>query len=353
MKIAIATVQVPFIKGGAEILTDMLCKELKKRGHEADIVTIPFKWYPNQTLLDSMAMGRMMDLSEVNGEKIDAVIAMKFPAFYLKHDHKVLWLMHQHRQAYDLWKTPYGDIHNMRDGDMIRETIMFHDTKYIQEAKAVYTIAQNTSNRLKEYNGIDSTTLYHPPLNYEKLHCDEYGDFVFYPSRIDSIKRQRLLVEAARYVKSDVTMVIAGSGAQKELEYINQYIAKYHLQNKVKMVGFISEEEKIDYYARCLCVYFGAYDEDYGYITLEGFFSKKAVIVHKDAGGPLEFVENEQNGYVIEPNAKEIAKKVDALYIQRKLAQQLGENGYQSLLDKHMDWDYVINKLLEGAGGKE
>ncbi len=352
MKVAIATVQVPFIKGGAEILTDMLCNELKKRGHQADVISIPFKWYPNQTLIDSMIMGRMMDLTEVNGEKIDVVIAMKFPAFYVKHSHKVLWLMHQHRQAYDLWKTPYGDIHNTSDGEAVREMIIKHDTQYIQEAKGVYTIAQNTSNRLKKFNDIDSVTLYHPPLNYEKLHCAEYGDFIFYPSRIDSIKRQRLLVEAARYVKSNVTMVIAGSGAQSELEYINQYIKKYHLEEKVKLVGFISEEEKIDYYARCLGVYFGAYDEDYGYITLEGFFSKKPVIVHKDAGGPLEFVTDNENGYVIDNDAKEIAKKIDALYNDRQMAQKLGENGYQSLLDKHMDWDYVIDKLLEGAGGK-
>lgn len=351
MKVAIASVQVPFIKGGAEILTNMLCDELKKRGHQADVVTIPFKWYPNKTLVDCMVAGRMLDLSEINGEKIDVVIAMKFPAYYLKHNNKVLWLMHQHRQAYDLWKTPYGDIHNTPDGENIRDIIVSHDTQYIQEAKAVYTIAQNTSNRLKAFNDIDSVPLYHPPLNYEKLHCTEYGDFVFYPSRIDSIKRQRLMVEAARYVKSGVTMVIAGGGSQAELEYINNYIAKYHLENKVKLVGFISEEEKIDYYARCLCVYFGAYDEDYGYITLEGFFSKKGVIVHKDAGGPLEFVEDEVNGYVINANAKEIAKKIDELYYNRKLAQQLGENGYQSLLDKHMDWDYVIDKLLEGAGG--
>ena len=105
MKIAIATVQVPFITGGAEIHARLLHSELVKRGHECDIVTIPFKWYPSETLLNCMLMGRMMDLTEVNGEKMDLVIAMKFPAYYVKHPNKVLWLLHQHRQAYDLWGT--------------------------------------------------------------------------------------------------------------------------------------------------------------------------------------------------------------------------------------------------------
>lgn len=347
MKIAIATVQVPFIKGGAEILVDMLKNELLKRDHQVEIVTIPFKWYPITSMINCMMMGRMMDLSEVNGEKIDLVIATKFPAFYVKHDNKVIWLMHQHRQAYDLWKTPYGDLHLLEEGPRIKELITSHDTEYLGEAKRIYTIAHNTSNRLEKYNGLHSQVLYHPPLNYEKLHCENYGDYIFYPSRIDQVKRQRLLVEAARYVKTDVKFVIAGSGAASELEYIKQKIKQYHLEEKVILTGFISEEEKIRYYSNCLGVYFGAYDEDYGYITLEAFFSKKPVIVHKDAGGPLEFVENEKNGYILDENPELIAKKVDCLFLDRKMARTLGEVGFQSLKEKNMNWDYVIENLLK------
>lgn len=347
MKIAIATVQVPFISGGAEILTNMLCDELKKRGHQADIISIPFKWYPPATLLDYMLMGRTMDLSEVNGEKIDRVIAMKFPAFYIKHEHKVLWLMHQHRQAYDLWNTKYGDLHNSPEGEFVKEMIIKHDNKYISEAKGVYTIAKNTSNRLLKYNNINSETLYHPPLNYEKMHCDIYGDFMFYPSRIDAMKRQRLMVEAALYTKTDVKFVIAGTGSKIELDYIDNFIQKNKLQGKVKMVGFISEQEKLEYYAKCLGVYFGAYDEDYGYITLESFFSKKPVIIHKDSGGPLEFVTDGLNGYIIDEDAKLLAEKIDELYLNRKKAEDMGKEGYKSLQDKHIDWNYVIEKLLQ------
>ena len=223
MKIAIAMVQVPFIKGGAEIHAQMLCDELKKRGHEADIITIPFKWYPVQSILDSMMMGRMMDLSEVNGEKIDMVIAMKFPAFYVKHENKVIWLLHQHRQAYDLWGTPYGDLEHMEGGKEVREIIKEHDIKYLGEARKIFTNAENTKNRLYKYNGLESEALYHPPLNYEKLEYKELGDFVFYPSRIDQIKRQRVLVEAARYLKSDAKVIIAGGGSKAEIEYLNSF----------------------------------------------------------------------------------------------------------------------------------
>lgn len=347
MKIAIAMVQVPFITGGAEIHAKMLKNELIKRGHQAEIVTIPFKWYPPETIVDCMMMGRSMSLDEVNGEKIDRVIAMKFPAYYVKHDNKVVWLLHQHRQAYELWNTKYGDMQNYPNGKKVRDFIHECDNKYLREAKKIFTNAQNTANRLKKNNGLESEVLYHPPLNYEKMYCEEYGDFIFYASRIDQMKRQRVLVEAARYTKTDVKIYIAGSGSKEEIAYINNLIIQYNLQDKVKLLGFISEEEKIKYYAKCLGVYFGAYDEDYGYITLEGFFSKKPVIVHKDAGGPLEFVVDGKNGYVLDEKPEVVAEKIDELYNNRKLAEKLGQNGYQLIQEKHIDWDYVIDRLLQ------
>lgn len=347
MKIAIALVQVPFIKGGAEICADMLKAELIRRGHEADIINIPFKWYPSKAIINSMLMGRMMDLTEVNGERVDLVIAMKFPAYYVKHDNKVLWLMHQHRQAYDLWGTEYGDMHNWDDGESIRAFIERCDNKYIAEARRVYTIAQNTSNRLEKYNGIKSQAIYQPPQNHEKLYCGECGDYIFYPSRIDEMKRQRLLVEAARYLKTDVKIRIAGRGPRHELEYIEGLISKYSLQDRVQMMGFISDEEKIQAYANCLGVYFGAYDEDYGFITLEGFFSHKPVIVHTDSGGPLEFVRHGENGYVIEPDALQVAEHIDMLYNDKARAVAMGEAGYKRMIDMNISWDYVIDCLLQ------
>ncbi len=346
MKIAIATVQVPFITGGAEILVENLRDELKKRKHEAEIVAIPFKWYPSETLLNCMIIGRMIDLTEVNGEKIDLVIAMKFPAYFLKHENKVIWLIHQHRQAYDLWDTEYGDISLWEDGVFIRNTVIKNDTKYLREAKNIFTIADNVTERLKKYNKINALTLYPPPRSSEKFCCKAYQDFIFYPSRIDKMKRQRLLIKAVRYLKSDTKIYIAGKGNESEMKYLHSLIDKYNLKKNVKLLGYISEEEKIDYYSKSLATYFGAYDEDYGYVTLESFLSKKSVIVHDDAGGPLEFVENTFNGFVISDNPKSIAKKIDLLAHDRALAKKMGENGFKTITSKNINWDFVIDRLL-------
>ena len=118
------------------------------------------------------------------------------------------------------------------------------------------------------------------------------------------------------------------------------------MEKRVSLVGFISEEQKINYYANCLGVYFGAYDEDYGYITLESFFSRKPVIVHKDSGGPLEFVVDGENGFIIDTDPKILANKIDYLYENKIKAKIMGENGYISLREKNVNWDYVISNLL-------
>lgn len=332
-------------RGGAEIHANLLYQELKKRGHKVDMIKLPFKDYPNNKLIESMYMGRALDLTESFGDRIDMVIAMKFPAIYCKANKKVLWLLHQHRQAYDMYDTEWGLSHTP-DGEKVRQLIVNSDNKYISEAEHIFTNAQNTANRLKKYNDIDATALYSPPENYDKLYCGDFSDYVFYPSRINPIKRQILVVEALKYTKTPVKVVLAGSSEQGELEKIKKIIFENNLEDRVNLAGFISEKEKQDFYANCLGVYFGAYDEDYGYITLEGFFSHKPVIVHTDAGGPLEFVEDQYNGFVTKPDPEAIAEKLDELYLNKEKAKEMGEAGYQTLLDKHIDWDYAIDQLL-------
>jgi glycosyltransferase involved in cell wall biosynthesis len=344
MKVAIATVQVPFTRGGAEAHAESLRAALQERGHQADIITIPFKWYPPSTLIDCMMMARMIDLTEVDGERIDLVIALKFPAYYVKHPNKVVWLMHQHRQAYDLWGTEFGDLHALPEGKVVRETITANDRQFLREARGIFANSQLVADRLRRYNGLDSTPLYHPPPSHERLHCDSYEPFVFYPSRIDPMKRQRVLIEAARHLKSGMHIVIAGQGSTREVEALERMIADYGLQQRVRLAGQISEAEKVDYYARCSGVYFGAYQEDYGYVPLEAFLSHKPVITFEDSGGVLQFVKDGENGFIVD-GALAVANRIDRLASESGLAQRMGDCGFETIRRKNITWDHVVDCL--------
>ena len=108
VRIAVCRPQVPFAYGGAEIFTDTLVSELRVRGHEAEIVSVPFKWYPGTRVLTQAFLWRLLDLTESDGRPIDMVVATKFPSYAVRHPEKRVWLVHQFRQAYELDRTELG-----------------------------------------------------------------------------------------------------------------------------------------------------------------------------------------------------------------------------------------------------
>ena len=171
MRVLIATVQVPFVRGGAEILASGLEQALRAAGHDSEIVAIPFKWYPPERILDHMLACRLLDLTESCGNRVDRVIALKFPAYLIPHPDKVAWLLHQHRTAYELWAHELGDLIRYPNGTAVRDAIRQADQRHLGEAKAVLTISANVSQRLKRFCNIDSEPLYHPPRDAERFYC--------------------------------------------------------------------------------------------------------------------------------------------------------------------------------------
>src|SRR5262245_35788647 len=108
-RVLVCTAQVPFVTGGAERHARGLVAEIRAEGHEVDLVALPFKWYPRPEILTSALAWRLLDLSESDGKRVDLVIPMKFPSYMARHENKVVWLIHQFRQAYDRFGTAESD----------------------------------------------------------------------------------------------------------------------------------------------------------------------------------------------------------------------------------------------------
>jgi len=62
--VLVCEAQAPLVRGGAELLVAALVDELRRRGHGAENVPVPFKWYPKDELLAQAAAWRLIDLSE-------------------------------------------------------------------------------------------------------------------------------------------------------------------------------------------------------------------------------------------------------------------------------------------------
>lgn len=345
MKIGIVTTYVPFVRGGAEILAENLRDKLIEYGHEAIIINIPFKWYPSEKIIEHILATRLINVANV-----DRVIALKFPAYFVQHGNKVLWLLHQFRQVYELWGTDYQDLPDTPEGNTVRDIIIHCDNQFLPEAKKIYTNSNIVGERLRNYNNIESSILFPPLMNPENYFCEQYGDFFFYPSRITRGKRQFLAVQAMKYTKSPAKLVIAGSPEHPEdLKMLHKIIREDKTHKKVTIIDYyISEEEKVQYYASCRgCIYI-PYDEDsYGYVTLESYHAKKPVITCDDSGDTTVLVHDGRSGFVTSSDPKEIALAIDKMYYDSKLAQKMGECGLEIVKKLNISWDYVIRGLTE------
>src|SRR5437867_6144012 len=109
------------------------------------------------------------------------------------------------------------------------------------------------------------------------------------------------------------------------------------------MLGEVDDAEVIELYANALAVVFPPFDEDYGYVTLEAFLSRKPVITTTDAGGPLEFVVDGVNGYVCPPEPEALGAAIARLGADRAHAARLGEAGYDRA--RTITWTGVVERL--------
>jgi glycosyltransferase involved in cell wall biosynthesis len=340
MRIAVCRPQVPFARGGAEIFTDTLVDELRARGHEADLVSVPFKWYPGAAVLTQAFLWRMLDLDEADGQRIDMVVATKFPSYVVRHPEKRVWLVHQFRQAYELDRTELSQFGESPEDRALRRSVQRLDRVALGEASRLFATSRNVAERLQRSTGLAAEVLPHPPqdLGYR---CDGYGDFVLSASRLDRAKRVDLLLEAAALDETLRVVVVSDGPDRERLEAIAR---ERDLNGRVEFRGRVTGEELADLYAGCLAVYYAPIDEDFGMGPYESFLAEKPVITTADAGGPLDVVADRSTGLVVAPEPQEVARAAAWLREHPDDAAAFGRAGRD--LAREVTWDRAIARLL-------
>jgi glycosyltransferase involved in cell wall biosynthesis len=343
MRIVLASSFVPFINGGGRFIVEWLEQKLVERGHEIERFYIPFVDRP-EDLFDQILAYRLIDLAD----SCDRLIAFRPPSYVLHHPNKVLWFIHHIRAFYDLWDSPYRLVPDDPGGRAFRNRLIDLDTRAIRQARRVFTNSKVVAGRLARFNGIAATPLYPPIISPERFRNDGYGDEIVAISRVEPHKRQWLLVEAMRYVRSNVKLRICGaSSSPLHVETIQRVIAEHGLTDCVILEDrWISEEEKVERLATALAVAYVPDDEDsYGYPSLEAAHARKAVLTASDSGGVLELVSHGHNGIVAPPDPRSLAQAMDQLYRDRVLATRMGAANERRLAELRIDWANVIDAL--------
>lgn len=216
------------------------------------------------------------------------------------------------------------------------------DEQMLGECVGRYTISRTVTDRLRRFNGLDSTPLYHPPLIAPRLAPGEYGPYVLSVSRLEGNKRVDLIVRAMAHVPAPLSLVVVGEGSQRAL--VERAAEEAGVTDRVRFTGAVDDEALVALYRGALALAYVPFDEDYGLATLEAFLAAKPVVTARDSGGTLEFVRDDVTGVVAEPDAAAIGEALARLDADRARARRLGEAG--RAVASAVTWDTVIERLV-------
>ena len=341
MNLAVVNNTVPFLRGGAEILAESLSARLCEAGHVVALVRLPFSWNPPEHVADAMLAAQLTNISGV-----DRVIALKFPAYLVPHHEKIVWLLHQFRQFYDVWDR---DAPHDPSAETVRELVVRADDRHLAEARSLFANSDVTAQRLRRFNGLDAEVLYPPLPNPESFQPIEVGDYIFAGGRINTFKRQLLAVEAMTHTTSGVRLIVAGSPeSSADLEALHLAREASGCRDRITVIPrYIDEIDKVDLVNRSLACVYSPIDEDsYGYVTLEGAHASKALITTSDSGGILQLVVDGRTGIVCPPDPRELGRAFDTLFRSPHIATELGRGAHERMLELGISWDHVIRRLL-------
>lgn len=341
--ICVVTSSPPFAEGGHLVMARELVRALREEGHDTGLVVTPQNRFGQQGSAYLAAWCTDVQLAHEE-RKVDRVISLRFPGYAVQHPNHVLWLNHRMREYYDLWDQFSSHLSwkgRLKEG-MRRRLIHGVDKHLFNKMQRRFVISATVQARLRRFGGIQSDVLYPPPPDREYRH-ETYGNYLFGVSRLAPLKRFDLVLRAlAEPVAAGIQFVIAGEGA--ELQRLKDLAGQLGIEDRVRLVGRLTDREMIDHLARCRAVVFPPFNEDYGFVTVEAFMCGKPVITCADSGGPAELVRDGQNGYVTAPDPEALAVAMRTLMDDRHLAASLGEEGHR--FASAMTWPDAVRQLL-------
>ena len=344
-RVAVVTSTPLFVEGGHLVMARALVQALREEGHEAELVLTPQNRFGRQgaaylaAWLTDVTMGH-------NSRPVDQVVSLRYPSYAVRHPNHVVWLNHTMREYYDQWEAFSAPLKwKGRIKERTRRGLIHAADRWLltKNARKVFTISRTVSARLERWGSIRSEPL-HPPPPQRAYRCDEYGDYIFAVSRLAPLKRLSLLIEALAHPEAaGIRCVIAGEG--EERGSLEQAIETRGLASRVKLIGRTDDRQMLEHLARCRAVCFPPRDEDYGFVTVEAFASRKAVITCTDSGGPTELVVDNVNGRICAPRPESVAGALRQMMEDASAAERLGQAGLEQV--SGMTWSRAVGRLLD------
>ncbi len=342
-RIAVVTSSPPMAEGGHMVIARELVRALRENGDDASIVVTPQNRFGRQA--SAYVATWLTDVSSSEGRPIDRVISLRYPSYAVRHPHHVCWLNHTMREYYDLWPSFSGSL--SRPGvvkERARRAFVHMADRYLltRNVSRLFVQSKTIGQRLSMWPELRSTVLY-PPAPQRPYRCDTYrGPFLFV-SRLDRLKRAELAVRAIAAADARAALEIVGDGDERAA--LEQLTVDLGVGHRVSFWGRVSDDTVVERLARCRAVIFPPLQEDYGFVTVEAFASRKAVVTCRDSGGPAELVRDAVDGFVCDPNPESLATAMTKLLDDGSLAERMGTAALEA--GSALAWPETIKQLVQ------
>jgi glycosyltransferase involved in cell wall biosynthesis len=246
--------------------------------------------------------------------------------------------------SFILWKT----ICNLSNDIVLK--------KYLKRCDNIVSISRHIAKELELYYKINDVKVIPNGLNIDKFKfskkdAEEFRNdngidkfFIFSTGRLVKEKGfQQLIRAVAEMNNKDVVLGIGGEGYYKE-ELIK---LSRELDIDAKFFGFMNEKNWMK--AFCACDIFvtpSLFKEPFGLVNIEAMSFERPVIA-SSVGGIPEIVDDNITGLLYNPyDYKELAKKLEILYNDKRLRLNFGKNGRKKVERKY-SWDVLVKEWIE------
>lgn len=169
---------------------------------------------------------------------------------------------------------------------------------------------------------------------------------IFIVVNLEKIKCVDILIKAIPIVINslpNLSVRIAGSGPQEN--ELKALVKKLNLEAHVKFLGFISEENKYQYYKACKIVVVPSRWDCQPFAPLDAAASGKPVVASRIGGIP-DTVKDGKTGFLFEPeNIEDLADKIIILLKDEKQREEMGKAAKEKA--KNYDWSKIAERTFE------
>ena len=340
LRIAMVSPYSVSVPGGVQAQVLGLARELRRIGHEVRVLAPcdgpppePFVT-PLGNSLPTAANGSVAPLAPDPSAALRTIRALNDEAFDIIHLHEPI-VPGPTVTALLLKLAPtVGTFHAAGDSTSYR--VLNKTARWAAEHLTTRVAVSDSAKELAHrYLGGEYITLFNgiEVQRYQRPHVErEEAPTIFFCGRYEPRKGLEVLLQAVSYLPADVTLWIASDGIG-----IDDLQNTYGADSRIKWLGRISEEDKLNRLARCTVFCAPSLrGESFGIVLLEAM-AAGAPLVASNISGYNNVASNDVNALLVEPgNPVELAKSIMRTCDEPGLRLTLVKGGYERAADFSM-----------------